>query len=272
MAKHRETEPGNHRRRQGMPVANEHSPCTDGVRADGATQIIMIHRPFLFQSFQSRSFTHTRSTCVAAAITILREHDKIVLEDDVSIWTHSAFCVTAIIVLCLEMLYCRHAAHETDEPQIPTDASDHRTGSDTGAKERLYEELVRSARERLAARQDDVLAKRGVRLADLILSEAETRQAVDVTAGQPRRSRPGVSPANVVNFGRIMARYVQQENLARGSSIGASEPDHFSFGGLIPGSSPGEEGLAGFFPGALDTSVQSFDVWFNEIFGYERGI
>ncbi|GME38743.1 hypothetical protein GTA08_BOTSDO10511 [Neofusicoccum parvum] len=257
---------------QGTPSPLWLSIARRSLAITAADKIIMIHRPFLFQSFQSRSFTHTRSTCVAAAITILREHDKIVLEDDVSIWTHSAFCVTAIIVLCLEMLYCRHAAHETDEPQIPTDASDHRTGSDTGAKERLYEELVRSARERLAARQDDVLAERGVRLADLILSEAETGQAVDVTDGQIGRSRPGVGPANVINFGRIMARYVQQENLARGSSIGTSEPDQFSFGGLIPGSSPGEEGLAGFFPGALDTSVQSFDVWFNEIFGYERGI
>ncbi|KAB2572381.1 putative transcription factor lepB [Lasiodiplodia theobromae] len=226
-----------------------------------ADKIIMIHRPFLFQSFQSRSFTHTRSTCVAAAITILREHEKIVLEDDVSIWTHSAFCVTAIIVLCLEMLYCRHAAHETD-------ASTHRPEPDAATKERLYEELVRSAKDRLAGRQDDVLAERGVRLADLILSEAETRQAMDVMAGPGDKE----SQIGVVNFGRIMARYVQQENMARGSSMGAREPDQFSFDGLHPGCGPGEEGMDGLFPDTLDTSVQSFDAWFNEIFGYERGI
>lgn len=232
-----------------------------------ADKIIMIHRPFLFQSFQSRSFTHTRTTCVAAAITILREHDKIVLEDDVSIWTHSAFCVTAIIVLCLEMLYWRHAADETDGPKTQADTSSLSAEPDAAAQERLYEKLVRSAKDRLAARQDDVLAERGVRLADIILSEAETSPTVDVMTGQTGRQGAGASQPNAINFGRIMARYVQQENMARGSSAAAPEPGHLSFG-----CSPGAEELAGILPDAFDTSVQSFDVWFNEIFGYERGI
>lgn len=227
----------------------------------------MIHRPFLFQSFQSRSLTYTRTTCVAAAITILREHDKIVLEDDVSIWTHSAFCVTAIIVLCLEMLYWRHAADETDGPKTQADTSSLSAEPDAAAQERLYKKPVRSAKDRLAARQDDVLSERGVRVADIILSEAETSPTVDVTTGQAGRQGAGAGQPNAINFGRIMARYVQQENMARGSSAAAPEPGHFAFG-----CSPGAEELAGILPDAFDTSVQSFDVWFNEIFGYERGI
>ncbi len=40
-----------------------------------ADKIIMIHRPVLFYSFANPAFANTRTTCTAAAMTILREHE-----------------------------------------------------------------------------------------------------------------------------------------------------------------------------------------------------
>lgn len=47
----------------------------------------MIHRPFLTRSFYSPQYVYTRNTCVAAATTLLREHEKIIASDTLSIWT-----------------------------------------------------------------------------------------------------------------------------------------------------------------------------------------
>lgn len=111
----------------------------------------MIHRPFLFLSFQSPIYIYTRQTCISAAVTILREHEKITRTDCISIWTHSAFCVTATVVLCLEILY----RQSNDDKTV------------------MYKELVVSARQRLQQRRGDRMADRGVKLIDTILSEEE---------------------------------------------------------------------------------------------------
>ena len=113
-----------------------------------AEKIIMIHRLFLFRSFHDSTYNHSRRTCVAAAMTILREHEAIVKADDLSIWTHTAFAITAAVILCFEVNASMAESRESDIE--------------------LHRTAVLGARDRLAARQFDVLAQRGVALIDAI--------------------------------------------------------------------------------------------------------
>ncbi len=117
-----------------------------------AEKTIMIHRPVLFDSFQSAAFRLTRTTCVAAATTILREHEQAVSEQAVSIWTHSAFCVTAAVVLGLELF------HRTDH----TDDLAH-----------SYRQMLLRAADRLRRRHADAIAERGALLIDTMLAAEE---------------------------------------------------------------------------------------------------
>ncbi len=117
-----------------------------------AEKIIMIHRPLLYHSFQSPALVATRTTCVAAATTILREHEQATAEKAISIWTHSAFSVTAAVVLGLELF---HRTDHTDDA-----AQSHR------------QMLVRAAG-RLRNRRCDEIAKRGALLIDTILAAEE---------------------------------------------------------------------------------------------------
>lgn len=116
-----------------------------------AEKIIMIHRPFLFRSFQMPVYDFTRRTCIAAAITILREHEALVNADDLSIWTHTAFCITAAVILCFEVY------HISDN----TVAEGHKSA-------------VRATRDRLVSRESDLLAQRGVALIEALLEQRPT--------------------------------------------------------------------------------------------------
>lgn len=113
-----------------------------------AEKIIMIHRPFLFRSFQMPLFDFTRRTCTAAAVTILREHEALIEADDLSIWTHTAFCITAAVILCFEVYQ----------------ASDNEAAENHKLK-------VRGTRDRLVSRESDLLAQRGVALIDTLLDQ-----------------------------------------------------------------------------------------------------
>ncbi|PTU25114.1 hypothetical protein P175DRAFT_0426655, partial [Aspergillus ochraceoroseus IBT 24754] len=152
-----------------------------------AEKIIMIHRPFLFRSFNSRSssssspsYQYTRRTCVAAAVTILREHETICNEGDFFIWTHSAFCITAAIILCFEV-----SAAAADTPPS------------TGKEDDDYRAAILAARSRLAAQKSDVLAQRGVALIDTIFSSEARHPELDfdrISADFLRLNRLNAAP------------------------------------------------------------------------------
>lgn len=118
----------------------------------------MIHRPFLFLSFRSEKYLHTRRTCVAAATTILRYHENNTNLDNVSVWTHSAFFITAANVLGLELYHM--------------DAEDERVDT--------YRNILIRARNRLLQRRGDVLSQRSASLIDTVLrfekQRAQSRQ------------------------------------------------------------------------------------------------
>ncbi|KAK2752072.1 alpha-ketoglutarate dependent xanthine dioxygenase [Colletotrichum kahawae] len=145
-----------------------------------AEKIVMIHRSFLFLSFQSDSYVHTRRTCVAAAVTILREHKSIVESGEVSLWTHVAFSITAAIILSFEVI---------------CDQSNERDTRQEG-----YLDAIRDAREHLLGRTtNDVLAHRGVVLIDAIFSEVG---GLESFSDRTLAARP-----EAINFEEIAARF-----------------------------------------------------------------
>jgi hypothetical protein len=208
--------------RQSSDESNE-IPWLDIARRSlaitAADKIIMIHRHFLFQSFQTSKYAYTRNTCVSAAITILRQHQQIADADEISIWTHSAFCITAAMVIGLELVYPR---------------------KDHAQKLNDYWDLITSAKERLNNRQGDVMANRGARLIDTILKEVEKNR----NDGQS-------DEAPSVDFREVLARFLSLDDSFSATS---GEPDVDQFAGMDFSFPP----------------VEDFDVWLNQVFGYEQ--
>ncbi|KAK1518679.1 serine carboxypeptidase [Colletotrichum costaricense] len=173
-----------------------------------AEKIVMIHRPFLFLSFQSDSYIHTRRTCVAAAVTILREHKSIVESGEVSLWTHIAFSITAAIILSFEVI---------------CDQSKERDSRQEG-----YLDAIRDAREHLLGRTtSDILAHRGVVLIDAIFSEVG---GIESFSDQTLAARP-----DAINFEEIAARFKTDWFILDSSTAGLGQFDvaeeHFAMSG-----------------------------------------
>lgn len=171
----------------------------------------MIHRSFLLKSFQSPLYLFTRNTCVSAAMTILREHEELSASGNgcFPIWLHSAFCVTATVVLCLNVLHDQVALDQRSiEQQL---------------------ELVRRARGRLESQRCDVMAKRGVHLIDAMLAE---KQAL---AARPSDTHlPGV-----LSFDGITSRFFElEEEDVKSPVVEGEEPVSFSTEGIAPGIVP----------------------------------
>ncbi|KAL3472724.1 hypothetical protein BJX99DRAFT_262040 [Aspergillus californicus] len=130
-----------------------------------ADKILMIHRPFLLLSFRSPAYKFTKNTCIAAATTILREHQNIIdeaassLSNYYPIWAHSAFCNAAVIVLGLYILFGKPSA-STREQHIG---------------------LMLAARQRLLMQRSDQMAKKGVYLIDSMLEQQEGTEGRAVT-------------------------------------------------------------------------------------------
>lgn len=148
----------------------------------------MIHRSFLLKSLQSPLYLFTRNTCVSAAMTILREHGELSASESgcFSIWVHSAFCVTATVVLCLNILHA--------DKQIPP--------SLRSIEQQL--DLVMSARARLERQRCDVMARRGVHLIDAMLEE---RGRLTSLSSSSRLDGQGE-----MSFDRIARRFFELED------------------------------------------------------------
>lgn len=150
-----------------------------------AEKIIMIHRPFLFLCFHDSTYGHSRRTCVAAAMTILREHEAIVEEGEASIWTHTAFAITASVILCFE------GNALLKDPK--------------NEKVKIYRDAVAAARERLASRVGDVLAQRGVALIDAISIAEGSGSSIDVNRIFANFSTLSRNAEDATMFGEVPA-------------------------------------------------------------------
>jgi hypothetical protein len=201
-----------------------------------AEKIIMIHRPVLFYSFQSPAFSRTRETCVSAATTILREHEQTTEGNFLSIWTHSAFCLTAAVVLGLELL---HRADHTDSTA------------------NRYRQMVLSAAERLRNRRCDAIAQRGAILIDTMLAAEEDlvlrlmRMLPHVGSGASRQ-RQVIN--EMIGSQEIISKFL------------ASNPDTF-------GTPPAMQNITidEMHPALELYPTADFDSWYNEVFAPTTG-
>ncbi len=133
-----------------------------------ADKIIMIHRPLMYRALRTPDLPKTRLTCLSAAVTILREHERDTAEgrETLSIWTQTAFCTSAATVLGLELLYGPiHKSPHTAE----------------------YRQLLSSTALRLKQRQLDTMASGCVNLIDVFL--AADAEATSLSNAR-RRSPP----------------------------------------------------------------------------------
>lgn len=134
---------------------------------------------------------------MSAAMTILREHEQIASTGSKCppIWVHSAFCVTAIVVMCLNLLYCHVSMTQATKDQHHT--------------------LISKARNRLSKLRNDSMARRGVLIIDAMLDEDIFYMA---TKHAPSSDRP--------EFLRILNRFLQRDQEGTGSSL---VPDPYTF-------------------------------------------
>ncbi|KAF4868088.1 hypothetical protein CGCSCA1_v012756 [Colletotrichum siamense] len=78
-------------------------------------KIIMMHRLVLFRSFYIPEFQRTRTTCISGTLNILQQHEKITeREGTISLCTHSAFCVTAAMVIGLNFVLTKLRIRKCD--------------------------------------------------------------------------------------------------------------------------------------------------------------
>ncbi|KAH8898033.1 hypothetical protein GQ53DRAFT_454101 [Thozetella sp. PMI_491] len=199
-----------------------------------ADKIIMIHRPVLFYAFQNPAYSQSRTTCIAAATTILREHEQATIEQTVSTWTQSAFCITAIMVLGLELL---HRASHTDD------------------QANQYRDMLAKAAERLRGRRSDTLATRGAKLVDSFLGlEEDLVIRVMRKRGGSLEEKKIQIVHDVISNNELLARFLDAD-LAKST-----------FASPLPVLDPSPFFEPNFGELDLDQGVEDFDIWFNEIF------
>ncbi|OAQ99585.1 hypothetical protein LLEC1_02932 [Akanthomyces lecanii] len=122
-----------------------------------AHKMIMIHRRFLRKSFEVAAFSATRSTCLAAARTILKEAQTRDM-DGPTIWVDEAYCASAGAVLCLDMLH-----------RSPTDSLFQK-----------HADLVRQCINRLHRYSWGSIAARGARVLEFILDNIKAGKSLTI--------------------------------------------------------------------------------------------
>lgn len=200
----------------------------------------MIHRPFMFRSFQSPEYAPTRRTCVSASMTILREHRNITESGEVSLWTHTAFCITAALILCFEIICDRGEDH---------------TG-DLHSQRAIYSNAIDHARRYLTGRTGDVLAQRGVLLINAIFSGVPGAVA-GVDGGGSEKTPATISFAEIVSrFTLDWAISGLSTEIQQNSAGSPVEP-------VLRGSTAvhSRDFSEGFAP-----DFEDFDAWFQHIF------
>lgn len=140
-------------------------------------KIIMIHRSFLSDSFTNSAFAFTRRTCLAASKTIIKEYKLVVQENGPVLWIHQAFAVAAAIILSLDILHRNRESHKYAE----------------------HQELVKNVVTILRSCRNSMIAARGIKLLEALLTEISTSGTL--TQGT-KRNRDGstISAFNVSAF------------------------------------------------------------------------
>lgn len=211
----------------------------------------MIHRPFIFRSFQSIAYGYTRRTCVSASITILREHQNIENSGELSLWTHTAFCITAALILCFEVMCTENQTEREGKGSV----SSHKRSSisDVGRRQ-AYNEAIQGARQRLSKRKNDILAQRGVLLINALIPEHPS----DDSEGHGLSSK--LPDANNIDFVGIVAKFTADWAILECTTDtpGLTTTMHLN--------------NTSNFEDISMTPAEDFDVWFNNLFTTDDGV
>ncbi|OAA75940.1 Zn(2)-C6 fungal-type DNA-binding domain protein [Akanthomyces lecanii RCEF 1005] len=204
-------------------------PFTESYSISVADKVVMLHRPLLLQAFRTSALPDVKQTCLSAAVTILLEHGHATStsEETPSVWTQSAFCTTATVVLGLELLYGQ-------------------TGPDS--KHHGYLTILRDASARLEKRRCDMMAIKCGRLIHAFL-EAHDDLAVSEQL-TPGRERVHLAD-NIIRDHRLMSQVV---------SVEATEADLKSDGLLSNWMLYNDISLG------PEQFAFDFDAWYNQIF------
>ncbi|KAH7041589.1 uncharacterized protein B0I36DRAFT_234147 [Microdochium trichocladiopsis] len=207
-----------------------------------ADKIIMIHRPILFHSFQNPAFAWTRATCVAAALTILHQQEETSSRALISMWTHSAFCITAAVVIGLELLH--HTSHTGTEAQ------------------RLRVTLAKAAG-RLRRRRCDVIAERGAALIDTMLAIEE-----ELVINMMRASSQGVI-ADETRHAMINQMIENNQILARLLALAPGDLTKETQDWPAIQVDPNAHAAAFSFTGSEGAEIDS---WFSQVFSIDHDL
>ena len=121
----------------------------------------------MVKSFRESRYTYTRVTCVSAALTILREYERIKHSDVASIWVVPAFTISAAIIIMLDLLH-RPVPDET-----------------TASRKEIIQNVIAG----LELDTSNVMAMRGAKLLRALLKrESDMRQAQTVPESESSHS------------------------------------------------------------------------------------
>lgn len=205
-----------------------------------ADKIIMIHRPLMYRALRTPDLPKTRRICLAAALRILREHERDAIEDreTLSIWTQTAFCTSAVTVLGLELL-CG-----------PIHKSPH-------AAE--YRQLLSNTAFRLKQRRLDTMASRCVNLIDVYLAaDAEVRSGLSTASRRPPPQKHMEYVDELVQSQKIITDFL---SLTKSAELLDSTN---TAGDIAP--LPGNSNV----PFISVDDADDFESWYNSLFAFDN--
>lgn len=229
------------------------------VAISSSHKIIMIHRKFLGASFTNPVFAFTRRCCLAASRTIINESKHVASEQGPILWIYHAFVVAASIIVCLDLLH--------------RDASD----PDFSSQRKLVEDGLQV----LKILQPSMIAKRGEVLITALL-KAALRTSHDIDHSSPKRKAESSQQSSrqsehkrrrgfdVQGFVKSYCgdaspkRASKRRKVDHRHSATDSENRSQSLPEIMANTFPNDSSFSGT---RLDTSLQSFPLHDNEIFG-----
>lgn len=194
-------------------------------------KIIMLHRPLLLPSFRTSAFPKVRDICTSAALTILREHENTTQSNNaiLSIWTQSAFCTTATVVLGLALLY-----------RQTTSAAQHEE----------FRKMLQNTSSILERRRCDSMATKCANLIHALIV-ADAAANAEVGDGDSTEARRKVAD-KLIQDQSLLSLVISGAN-----SRAVSNTDVFPSAWPLDG-----QGLTPFD----DNLVFDFDTWYNQLF------
>jgi hypothetical protein len=168
----------------------------------------MIHRSFLMRSFETPLLLFTRTTCVSAAITILRELEIMDDTEHIPIWTHAAYSINAAIILCLQI---QHSPRYDEKCE-------------------RYRDMVSRAQARLRRMKSDEMSIRGAKIIQSMLLHEQDSRHERGSSSNPESSNVADSPETPFTAGNRTRGLLALDDVLAGSHRAVSGQSNIQLG------------------------------------------